>query len=112
MNSSMACPYDSCELAAASEFRTAFFDCSKSGSRSIVLALERLLAFFRCPILAASRAAISMVVHKDPNPVSGLRNEAPKNPGLLSHRRQLAKGSADAAVASAMAILQQRFGGH
>src|SRR2546429_1159304 len=26
MNSSMACPYDSCELAAASEFRTAFLD--------------------------------------------------------------------------------------
>jgi len=69
MNSSMACPYDSCELAAAGEFRTAFFDCSKSGSRIIALALERLLAFFRCPILAASRAAISMVVHKDPNPV-------------------------------------------
>jgi serine/threonine protein kinase len=63
MNSSMACPYDSCELAAASEFRTAFFDCSKSGSRSIVFARERLLVFFRCPILAASCAAYSMVIH-------------------------------------------------
>src|SRR6266852_1426488 len=61
MNSSMACPYDSCELAAASEFRTAFFDCSKSGSRSIVLHLEPF-DFFRCAILAASHAAISMVI--------------------------------------------------
>ncbi len=42
-NSSIACPYDSRELAAASEFRTAFFGCSKSGSRSIVLALARLV---------------------------------------------------------------------
>ena len=55
--------YDSCELAAASELRTAFFDCSKSGSRSTVLARERLLVFFRCPILAASCAAFSMVIH-------------------------------------------------
>ena len=61
MNSSMACAYDSCELAAASELRTAFFDCSKSGSRSIVLDLERF-DFFRCAILAASHAAASMVV--------------------------------------------------
>jgi hypothetical protein len=51
----MAYPYDSCELAV-------FFDCSKSGSRSIVLALERLFAFLRCPILAASCAAFSMVI--------------------------------------------------
>src|SRR5689334_12131383 len=63
MNSSIACPYDSWELAAASEFRTAFFDCSKSGSRSIDLALARLVVFPRCPILAASRAALSMVIH-------------------------------------------------
>jgi site-specific recombinase XerD len=34
------------ELAAASEFRTAFFDCSKSGSRSIVLALDRFACLF------------------------------------------------------------------
>src|SRR5271167_2236121 len=65
MNSSMACPYDSCELAAASEFRTAFFECSKSGSRSIVFARERLLVFFRRPILAASCAAFSMVIHSE-----------------------------------------------
>jgi hypothetical protein len=65
MNSSMACAYDSCELAAASEFRTAFFDCSKSGSRSIVFARERLLVFFRRPILAASCAAFSMVIHSE-----------------------------------------------
>ena len=32
MNSSIAWPYDSWELAAGSEFKTAFFDCSKSGS--------------------------------------------------------------------------------
>src|SRR6267143_1754424 len=73
MNSSMACAYDSCELAAASEFRTAFFDCSKSGKRSIVFGRERLLVFFRRPILAASCAAFSMVIHleaRDPNPVS------------------------------------------
>src|SRR6266849_1257935 len=63
MNSSMACAYDSCELAAASEFRTAFFDCSKSGNRSIVLGLERLVVFFRRAILAASYAAFSMVIH-------------------------------------------------
>src|SRR5208282_5794601 len=63
MNSSMACPYDSCELAAASEFRTAFFDCSRSGSRSIDLARERFFVFFQRPILAASCAAFSMVVH-------------------------------------------------
>jgi hypothetical protein len=59
----MACAYDSCELAAASEFRTAFFDCSKSGSRSIDLARERLFVFFRRPILTASCAAFSMVIH-------------------------------------------------
>ena len=63
MNSSMACAYDSCELAAASEFRTAFFDCSKSGSRSIDLARERFFVFFRRPILAAPCAAFSMVIH-------------------------------------------------
>ena len=63
MNSSMACPYDSCELAAASEFRTAFFDCSKSGSRSIAFGLGRLLVFFQRAILAASCAAFSMVIH-------------------------------------------------
>src|ERR1039458_6074432 len=57
----MACPHDSCELAARSELRTAFFDCSKSASRSIVLALERF-DVFRCAILAASHAAVSMVV--------------------------------------------------
>src|SRR5258708_12491142 len=62
MNSSMACAYDSCELAAASELRTAFFDCSKSGSRSIVLGLGRLVVFFRRAILAASYAAFSMVI--------------------------------------------------
>lgn len=38
-------------------------DCSKSGSRSIVFARERLLVFFRHPILAASCAAFSMVIH-------------------------------------------------
>jgi len=78
----MACAYDSCELAAASEFRTAFFDCSKSGSRSIVLGLERLVVFFRKSgsrsivlglerlvvffrraMLAASYAAFSMVIY-------------------------------------------------
>src|SRR5258708_7253458 len=63
MNSSMACAYDSCELAAASELRTAFFDCSKSGSRSIVLGLGRLVVFFQRAILAASCAAFSMVIH-------------------------------------------------
>src|ERR1039458_7892490 len=57
----MACPHDSCELAARSELRTAFFDCSKSASRSIVLALERF-DVFRCAILAASYAAVNMVV--------------------------------------------------
>jgi hypothetical protein len=46
---------------AASEWRTAFFDCSKSGSRSIVLALRRFDEFRR-GILAASYAAVSMVV--------------------------------------------------
>src|ERR1017187_7103684 len=43
------------------ERRTAFFDCSKSGRRSIVLALERFDDFRRA-ILAASHAAVSMVV--------------------------------------------------
>ena len=33
------------ELVAASELRTAFFDCSKSGSRSVVLALRRFNEF-------------------------------------------------------------------
>lgn len=41
------------------------FDCSKSGNRSILLACERLLVFFRCPILAASCAAFSMVIHEE-----------------------------------------------
>ena len=36
-----------------------FFDCSKSASRSIVLALERF-DVFRCAILAASYAARSV----------------------------------------------------
>jgi len=63
MNSSMACAYDSCELTAASEFRTAFFDRSKSGSRSIGLRLGRLVVFFQRAILAASCAALSMVIH-------------------------------------------------
>jgi hypothetical protein len=40
---------DSCELAAASELRTAFFDCSKSGSRSTVLSRECLLVFSDVP---------------------------------------------------------------
>src|SRR5258708_38186651 len=62
MKSSMACAYASCELAAASELRTAFFDCSKSGRRSIVLGLGRLVVFFRRAILAASYAAFSMVI--------------------------------------------------
>jgi hypothetical protein len=39
MNSPIAWPYDSCELTAASEFNTAFLDCSRSGSRSTVLGL-------------------------------------------------------------------------
>jgi hypothetical protein len=78
MNSSMAYPYDSCELAAASEFRTAFFDCSKSGSGRIVLALS-LVVLFRRAILAASYAAFSMVVHveaKDPNPFLRTENKS------------------------------------
>ena len=56
--------------------RTAFFDCSRSGSRSIVLGLE-CLGVFRCAILAASHAAISMVVQLEtddlevPRAVSG-----------------------------------------
>ena len=50
---------------AASELRTAFFDCSKSGRRSIVFARERLLVFFRRPILGASCAAFSMVIHSE-----------------------------------------------
>jgi len=37
------------QLTAASEFRTAFFDCSKSGSRSSVLGLERLVVFSDVP---------------------------------------------------------------
>jgi hypothetical protein len=45
INSSIAWPYDSCELAAASEFNTAFFDCSRSGSRSTVLGLDRFRYF-------------------------------------------------------------------
>src|SRR3979409_2079487 len=92
MNSSMACAYDSCELAAASEFRTAFFDCSKSGKRSIVFARERLLVFFRRPILAASCAAFSMVIHSEADGleprlwiVSGLRLFVQK-PTLLVNR--------------------------
>ncbi len=51
------------QLTAAGEFRTAFFDCSKSGSRSIVLGLERLVVFFRRAMLAASYAAFSMVIY-------------------------------------------------
>src|SRR6266853_5527040 len=85
MNSSMACAYDSCELTAASEFRTAFFDCSRSGSRSIVLDLERF-DFFRCAILAASHAAASMVVQLEADgfeprfwPTSGLPTTHPRS---------------------------------
>jgi hypothetical protein len=48
-----------CELAAPSGWRTAFFDCSKSASRSIVLALERF-DVLRCAMLAASCAARSV----------------------------------------------------
>jgi len=46
----------------------------KSGKRSIVFARERLLVFFRRPILAASCAAFSMVIHSEADgvePVSG-----------------------------------------
>src|SRR5271167_3989661 len=47
MNSSMARRYDSWELAAASEFSTAFFDCSRSGRRRTVLDLDRFVVFCR-----------------------------------------------------------------
>jgi hypothetical protein len=57
MNSSIAWPYDSWELAAGSEFKTAFFDCSKSGSRSTVLGFGRFAVFCLRAILAASYAA-------------------------------------------------------
>ena len=43
----MACVYDSCELAAANELRTAFFDCSKSGSRSVLFS-------FSLPVVAGT----------------------------------------------------------
>lgn len=46
----------------------------QSGSRSIVLGLERLVVFFRRAILAASYAAFSMVIYvevKDLNTISG-----------------------------------------
>lgn len=58
----MACAYDSCELAAAREFRTAFFDCSKSGSLSIVLVLVRLVVFSD---VGGLPAASSMVNYLD-----------------------------------------------
>lgn len=84
------------ELAAPSEFRTAFFACSKSGSRRIVLDLERLGVFFRRAILAASYAAFSMVIHsKAPGlearfwPTSGLP-EYPTGMAQL-HRTKILK---------------------
>src|SRR5579859_214688 len=52
--SSIACPYDSCELAAGSEFRTAILECSRSGKRSTDLGLAHLAIFRRRTILAAS----------------------------------------------------------
>src|SRR5438093_6314335 len=63
MNSSIAWPYDSCELMAPSEFKTALFECSRSKRRRTVLG--RFSFRFRavgcaCPILAASSAANSV----------------------------------------------------
>ena len=43
---------------------TAFFDCSKSGRRSIVLGLDHFDVFRRA-ILAASHAAFSMVIQSE-----------------------------------------------
>jgi hypothetical protein len=60
MNSSIAWPYDSWELAAASEFNTAFFDCSRSGRRSTVLGLGRFAIFCLRAMLAGSYAAGSV----------------------------------------------------
>ena len=57
MNSSIAWPYDSWELAAGSEFNTAFFDCSMSESRSTVLGFGRFVVFCLRAVLAASFAA-------------------------------------------------------
>src|SRR5258708_32304552 len=65
MNSSMACAYDSCELVAASEFRTAFFDCSKSGKRSIVFARERFLSFSDVPYWRPPAPRSVLVIHSE-----------------------------------------------
>ena len=54
---SIAWPYDSCELAAPNELRTAVRDCSKSGNRKTVLARECFTFFCGCAIHAASLAA-------------------------------------------------------
>jgi hypothetical protein len=45
MNSSMAYPYDSCELAVGAELLTALFACSRSGKLSPLSVLWNLLPF-------------------------------------------------------------------
>jgi hypothetical protein len=54
MNSSSACPYDSCEFGDGSEFKTAIFECSRSGKRSTDLGFAPFAIFRRQAILAAS----------------------------------------------------------
>src|SRR6266481_1247766 len=75
MNSSMAWPYDSCELTAGSEFKTAPFECSSPRSRRTVLG--RFCFGFRefgfaWPILAASSAAHSVWERKNEDQQDGL----------------------------------------
>jgi hypothetical protein len=67
MNSSIACSYDSWELAAASEFRTARFDCSRSRSRSTVFPLRCLSSFGNAPYW---RPPTPLIQYGDANAVS------------------------------------------
>ena len=52
VNSRMACSYDRRELGDVKLLRTAIFECSRSGNRSIVLGVRLRFEFRMSPILA------------------------------------------------------------
>jgi hypothetical protein len=98
LNAPVAAWLDATHSKAAREGRKQIVDCSRSGSRSIVLALQ--LDVFRRAILAASYAAVIMVAHlglMSAKPVSGqLRLTNPSGPPRFVETRGVHRANLEA----------------